>query len=118
MVIEGRSSSPCQNRIWSMTDDGEPPRLRVGVAGLGFGAAVHVPALRSLDGVDVVAIAGTDPTGTADVARRLNIETACTGVDALLDVELDAVTLALPPRVNEDAAAKTIRRGLPVLSEK
>lgn len=101
-----------------MTDASKRPRLRVGVAGLGFGAAVHVPALRSVDGVDVVAIMGTDWTRTADMARRLNIDTACTGIDALLDVPLDMVTLALPPQANEDAAAKTIRRGLPVLCEK
>jgi predicted dehydrogenase len=97
--------------------EGQEP-LRIGVAGLGFGASVHVPALRSLPGVDVVAIAGRDPHRTAEVAGRLDIEAACAGIDDLLAINLDAVTLALPPSMNETAATKALRRGLPVLSEK
>ena len=34
--------------------------LKFGVIGLGFGAQVHVPALKMLSGVDVIAIAGKD----------------------------------------------------------
>jgi len=92
--------------------------LRVGVAGLGFGAGVHVPALKLIPGVEVVAIAGTRPDHVKVEAARLGVPAGCIGFDDLLDRELDAVCLALPPAQNCPAAAKALDRGLAVLSEK
>lgn len=92
--------------------------LRIGVAGLGFGAAVHVPALRDLMDVEVVAIAGTDASRTAEVARRLGVAAACDSVQALLDHDLDAVTLALPPSQVAGAVRAAFARDVAVLCEK
>lgn len=92
--------------------------LRIGVAGLGFGAAVHVPALRELAYVEVVAIAGTDAARTGTVAKRLGVPVACDSVKAMLDHNLDAVTLALPPTQVADAVRAAFERDVAVLCEK
>lgn len=92
--------------------------MRVGVVGLGFGAAVHVPALRRIEGVEVVAIAGTAQGSADTVAQRLGIPHGCASVTALLEHGLDAVTVAVPPDRQKDVVAAVLRAGLPVLAEK
>jgi predicted dehydrogenase len=93
-------------------------RLRVGVAGLGFGASVHVPGLRGLSDVEVVAIAGGDLQKTRQVAANLSVPKAVAGIEQLIEEPLDAVTFALPPCENEHACRLALEKGLPVLSEK
>jgi predicted dehydrogenase len=90
----------------------------VGVAGLGFGAAVHVPGLRGIPGVEVVAVAGTGKDRAAETAARLAIAHACGSIEEMLDLPLDAVSLALPPDEGERALALVLDRRLPVLAEK
>jgi predicted dehydrogenase len=92
--------------------------LRIGIAGTGFGAAVHLPALQSLPGVMVAAIAGARPNKTVEIARKRGIALACRGIEELLEQDLDAVTLALPPTLTERAAGMALDRGLAVLAEK
>ena len=88
------------NRGYLVVDTGR--ELRVGVAGLGFGAAVHIPVFQAMPGVVVEGIAGN------------NYEHAT----LVLKLPLDAVSLALPPDQVYAAATKVIRAGLPVLCEK
>ena len=92
--------------------------LRIGIAGTGFGAAVHLPALQSLPGVTVVAIAGARQDKAAAVAQRCGVATSCQGIAALLAEDIDAVTLALPPELAGTAASLALDRGLAILAEK
>lgn len=92
--------------------------LRIGVAGLGFGAAIHVPGFRAIEGVEVVAIAGSTRERAKQVADRLGIQNACAGFAELLELPLDAVAIALPPAQNELAAGIAIDRGIPLFLEK
>lgn len=92
--------------------------LRVGVAGLGFGAAVHVPALQALPNVEVVGVAGQNAERAKATARRLGVAHATTSVHELLDMELDAITLALPPDQVALSARAALSRGVAVLCEK
>jgi len=93
-------------------------QLRIGIAGTGFGAAVHLPALQSMPGVTVAAIASARRDKAAEIARQFGISTACGGIEELLAQDLDAVTLALPPELAERATALALDRGLAVLAEK
>ena len=54
------------------------------VVGTGFGARVHVPALRAA-GFDVRALVGRDAARTARRAERLHIDHACTSLADALD---------------------------------
>jgi predicted dehydrogenase len=92
--------------------------LRIGIVGTGFGAAVHLPALLSLPGVTVAAIAGARADKTAEIARKSGIARACRGIEELLAQDLDAVTLALPASLAETAASLALDRGLAILAEK
>lgn len=90
--------------------------FRVGVVGLGFGAAVHVPGWRSLSGVEVVALAGASSEKTRAVAARSNVPAA--DIDALLESDLDAISVAVPPAAAEPIVTRAFARGLAVLTEK
>lgn len=92
--------------------------LRVGVAGLGFGAVVHVPALQALPNVDVVGVAGRSTERAQATAHKLGVARATASVHELLDLELDAITLALPPDQVAVAARAALARGVAVLCEK
>jgi predicted dehydrogenase len=92
--------------------------LRIGIAGTGFGAAVHLPALQSLPGVTVAAIAGARLDKTAEIARNHGIALPCRGIEELLAQDLDAVTLALPATLAEMATNLALDRGLAILAEK
>lgn len=90
--------------------------MRVGVIGLGFGAAVHVPGWRLVPGAEVVAIAGSSPERTRAAAARLGAKSA--SIEAILDGDLDAVSIAVPPAAAEPIATRALTRGLAVLTEK
>ena len=92
--------------------------LRVGVAGLGFGASVHAPALLAQQNVELVGIAGRDATRAQMVANNLGIARGCGSVDELLSLNLDAITLALPPDQTEAAIRKALKAGVHILCEK
>ena len=104
------------NRGYLVVDTGR--ELRVGVAGLGFGAAVHIPVFQAMPGVVVEGIAGNNYEHATLVAKKFSIPHAFSSIDALLKLPLDAVSLALPPDQVYAAATKVIRAGLPVLCEK
>lgn len=92
--------------------------IRVGIAGLGFGANVHVPGFRLVQNVEIAAITGTNQERVQEIASRLNIPIACTGIDQLLEQNIDVVSLALPPKQNEEAIKKALEKKVHVLSEK
>jgi predicted dehydrogenase len=92
--------------------------LRVGVIGLGFGAAVHVPGWRTVPSVEVVAIAGSSAGRAREAAARLGVAHADAGAEALLERGLDAVSVAVPPAQAEPIVTRALARGLAVLTEK
>jgi predicted dehydrogenase len=91
-------------------------RPRAAVVGTGFGARVHVPALRAA-GFDVVALVGTAPDRTARRAQRVGVDLATTDLDAVL-AQVDAITIATPPATHKPIALAALRAGCHVLCEK
>jgi predicted dehydrogenase len=92
--------------------------LGVAVVGTGFGARVHVPALRAA-GFDVVALVGNDPARTARRAARAGVEHACTSLrDVLALPGVDVVTIAAPPASHAPLALEAIDAGRHVICEK
>jgi predicted dehydrogenase len=90
---------------------------RVGIVGLGFGAAVHLPAFQSLPGVRVVGVAAQRAEKARATASGLGLEIGGT-VDELLAAPLDAVSIALPPDLTATVATRALDLGLAVLAEK
>jgi predicted dehydrogenase len=88
------------------------------VVGTGFGARVHVPALRNA-GFDVVALVGRDAERTERRARRMAVPNACvTLTEALALPEVDAVTIATPPDTHASLAIEACEAGMHVICEK
>ena len=97
----------------------ERETLRVGVIGSGFGASVHVPALRRVPGVAVVALCAAQLGKARETAAALDIPLAVDDYRALLfSGELDAVTIAAPPHLHHPMALAACEAGVHILCEK
>ncbi len=93
--------------------------VRVGVVGTSWWAdAMYLPALRALDNVTVVGVAGRDQQRTADFATRWEIAQAFTDADQLMDQDLDAVLILAGNEAHYRLTMAALERGLDVLCEK
>ena len=88
--------------------------LRAGLIGLGMMGRHHARNLRSIDGVDLVAVADAagDPHGLAGDLSVLP------DVDALLEQGLDYVVVAAPTMYHEEIGLKLAEAGVHALIEK
>jgi predicted dehydrogenase len=92
-------------------------KLRVGVVGASFGAAVHVPAFQAQGRFEVVAIAS--PNRAAEVADARRIPHAFTSFEEMLSgVELDVVSISTPPYLHRAPVLAALAAGKHVLCEK
>lgn len=88
------------------------------VVGTGFGARVHVPALRAA-GFAVVALVGRDADRTARRAERLGIEHVYSSFpEALGRADVQAVTIATPPDLHAPLVIEACAAGRHVICEK
>lgn len=92
--------------------------LRLGIIGTRFGAAVHLPAFRSVDGCDVVGIAGHHPERTKDIAVREDIRAFASWQELIADPSIDAVALAVPPSLCREIVVAAAEAGKAVLCDK
>jgi predicted dehydrogenase len=91
--------------------------LRIGVVGVGVMGSNHARVLAGLAGVTLVGIADPDRKQADFVAQTLGCEGVAT-VGELLDLGLDAVTIAAPTQLHHEIALACIARGVHVLVEK
>lgn len=88
------------------------------VVGTGFGARVHVPAMRAA-GFEVVALVGRDRARTERRAERAGVAQACASLtEALALPDVEAVTIAAPPYAHAPLAVEACRAGRHVICEK
>ncbi len=86
--------------------------------GSGFGARVHVPALRAA-GFEIAALVGRDAARTERRAARLNIPRALTSLDQALAIPgVCAVTVATPPASHAPVVLAALAAGMHVICEK
>lgn len=95
-----------------------PRPLRVAVAGLGFGYAVHLPSWLAQAAVEVVGVASRRRDKATDLARRHQIPVATDDIAELLALAPDVVSIALPPEVTATAARMALEKRIAVVSEK
>ena len=91
--------------------------LRVGVVGVGVMGTNHARVFAGLPGIELVGVADPDRKQRELVARTLGCP-AVADVDELLDLGVDAVTIAAPTHLHHDIALACIARGIHVLVEK
>ena len=91
--------------------------LRVGVVGVGVMGSNHARVFAGLPGIELVGVADPDRKQTEFVAGALNCA-AVAAIDELLDLGVDAITIAAPTHLHRDVALAAIARGVHVLVEK
>jgi len=91
--------------------------LRIGVIGVGVMGSNHARVLAGLQGADLVGVADPDRRQADFVARTLSCA-AVADVAELLDLNIDAVTIAAPTHLHHDIALACIARGVHVMVEK
>jgi len=91
--------------------------LRVGVVGVGVMGSNHARVLAGLPGIELAGVADPDRKQADFVARTLDC-TAVTDVGELLDLQVDAITIAAPTHLHRDIALAAIERGVHVMVEK
>ena len=91
--------------------------LRVGVIGVGIMGSNHARVFAGLPGTELVGIADPDRKQAEFVANTLGCS-AVGDVESLLDLGLDAVTVAAPTHLHRDIALACIARGVHVMVEK
>jgi predicted dehydrogenase len=93
--------------------------IGVAVLGTGFGEAVHIPALKHLDGVNIVVVVARRAERAKAVASRHGIPNATTDWrDAITDPDVHAVVIATPPYLHHQMAITALEEGKHVLCEK
>ena len=97
----------------------ETEPIRVGVIGTGFGAAVHIPALKHLPDFEVAAVCSRRAERARAAAAEHDIPTVCNDFrDLVSDRDIDAVVIAAPPYLHHQMTLAALEAGKHVLCEK
>lgn len=95
-------------------------RCRIGFVGCGRATTeLHLPALRRVPAIEVVAVCDVDERRAGDAAARAGGASPHTDVRALLETPgLDAVAVCTPPDAHADAAVAVLESGRHLFLEK
>ncbi len=86
--------------------------------GVGWAGQQHIKAYSALDGVELVGIAGLEEDVRSELAAEYGVAHDVARWEDLLELELDAVSVAVPTFLHAPIAVAALERGLHVLSEK
>lgn len=93
--------------------------IRIGIVGCNYGRTVLLPAFRADPRCEVVVLAGTDASRTAELARAANVPRGIGDWTTLVDdPSVDAVAIAVPPDRQPEIVLRALDRGKPVFVEK
>lgn len=92
--------------------------LRIGVIGVGVFGQRHAQIVSEAEGCSLVAVADKNESVARKVATRYPDCRFYTDYSKLLDLDLDAVTIATPDHLHFDVCMAALERRIPVLVEK
>jgi predicted dehydrogenase len=93
--------------------------IRIGIVGVNYGRTVLLPAFRADARCEVVALAGSDESRTAEHAQAVNVRKAYGDWRALIEDDgVDAVAIATVPILQTQIALAALAAGKPVFAEK
>jgi 2-hydroxy-4-carboxymuconate semialdehyde hemiacetal dehydrogenase len=92
--------------------------MRICVAGQGAFGIKHLEAIAKIDGVEVVSLAGGNPAGTEEVAKRFGIPHWTTNLaESLAQPGVEAAILTTPTQMHADQGEQCMRAGKHVMIE-
>ncbi|HTR96700.1 MAG TPA: Gfo/Idh/MocA family oxidoreductase [Candidatus Acidoferrales bacterium] len=94
--------------------------LKIGLIGVGAAAQVnHIPALRKVEGLELVALCDRDPEKAQRVAQKFGVPKAFARIEDLLELDgLDAVDVCTPNYLHAPMALAALEAGKHVLCER
>jgi predicted dehydrogenase len=94
--------------------------LRIALIGVGAAAQVnHIPALKKVEGLELVALCDRDPEKAQRVAQKFGVPTAVSRIEELFDIEdLDAIDICTPNYLHAPMAVAALEAGKHVLCER
>ena len=94
--------------------------LKIGLVGVGAAAQInHIPALKKLEGVELVALCDHDPEKAARVAQKFGVPNACARFEDLLaDDSVEAVDITTPNYLHAPMAIAALEAGKHVFCER
>ena len=101
----------------SKTEQAPDAPLRIGVVGVGVMGSNHARVLAELPGVTLVGIADPDRMHRERVVNVVGCQSVDT-LDQLMELGVDAVTIAAPTHLHNELAHACIARGIHLLVEK
>ena len=95
-------------------------KVKIGIVGLGrVASATHIPVLRCLDNVEIIAGAEKNPERAKRVKDAFGLKMVYSSYEEMYASEsLDGVYVCLPNFLHKDACIKALKHGLHVLCEK
>jgi len=92
--------------------------LKICVAGQGAFGIKHLEAISKIDGIEVVSLAGGNPAGTEEVARKFGIRhCTCDLAESLKQPGVEAVILTTPTQMHAAQGEQCMRAGKHVMIE-
>jgi predicted dehydrogenase len=94
-------------------------RARIGLVGAGWWTSrLHVPALRANPDAELVGVCDRDEGRAREAAALFGVPHPVTSIEALLDLEVDAVLVATPHDQHFAPASAALAAGVDVMIEK
>jgi predicted dehydrogenase len=96
-----------------------PNRIRIGLIGAGGNTRLrHIPGLRAVENVEIVAVCNRRPESTLATAREFNVpKTFLTWEQVVADAEVDAVVIGTWPYLHCPITLAALEAGKHVLTE-
>jgi 2-hydroxy-4-carboxymuconate semialdehyde hemiacetal dehydrogenase len=92
--------------------------MKIAVAGQGAFGIKHIEALKNIEGVEVVSLAGGNPAGTEEVAKKYGIPHWTSDLaETLKQPGLEAVILTTPTQIHATQGEQVMRAGKHVMIE-
>src|SRR5215813_9146187 len=92
--------------------------MKVCLAGQGAFGIKHLEAMANIPGIEVVTLAGGNPAGTEEVAKKFNIPHWTSDLaESLKQPGVEAVILTTPTQLHASQAIQSMRAGKHVMIE-
>jgi predicted dehydrogenase len=94
-------------------------KIKVGIIGCGYMAQMaHIPCLKSIENVELVALCDFRKSVTAELCRRWNIPMQTDSVNKLLAMDIDAVFVLTPVQWHLNNIKAALEAGKKIFTEK
>jgi predicted dehydrogenase len=94
--------------------------FKIALVGVGAAAQVnHIPALKKVEGLELVALCDRDPEKAQRVAQKFGVPHAVARIEELFEIEdLDAIDICTPNYLHAPMAVAALEAGKHVLCER